>query len=112
MLRRGVRVYLKSLGKSATEAHLRSILATIPDALIIIDDMGMILSFSAAAEKLFGYLEDEVAGENVSMLMPSPDRERHDGYLESYRVPGRPAPSGRVDFTRSLPSSHACFLRR
>lgn len=81
-------MYLKSLGKSATEAHLRSILATIPDALIIIDDMGMILSFSAAAEKLFGYLEDEVAGENVSMLMPSPDRERHDGYLESYRDTG------------------------
>lgn len=88
MLRRGVRVYLKSLGKSATEAHLRSILATIPDALIIIDEMGMILSFSAAAEKLFGYAEEEVVGENVSMLMPSPDRERHDGYLKSYRDTG------------------------
>ena len=44
---RGNRVYLKSLGKAATEAHLRSILATVPDALIIIDEMGMILSFSA-----------------------------------------------------------------
>ena len=88
MLRRGVRVYLKSLGKSATEAHLRSILATIPDALIIIDEMGTILSFSAAAEKIFGYAEEEVVGENVSMLMPSPDRERHDGYLKSYRDTG------------------------
>jgi len=81
-------VYLKSLGKSATEAHLRSILATIPDALIIIDEVGTILSFSAAAEKMFGYAEEEVVGENVSMLMPSPDRERHDGYLRNYRNTG------------------------
>ena len=80
----GDQVYLKSLGPAATEAHLRSILATIPDAMIIIDEKGVILSFSAAAEKMFGYAEDEVVGENVSMLMPSPDRERHDGYLQNY----------------------------
>lgn len=84
----GNRVYLKSLGKSATEAHLRSILATVPDAMIIIDESGIILSFSAAAEKMFGYSESEVVGENVSMLMPSPDRERHDGYLQGYRDTG------------------------
>lgn len=81
-------MYLKSLGKSGTDAHLRSILATVPDAMIIIDEMGIILSFSAAAEKMFGYSEEEVVGENVSMLMPSPDRERHDGYLEKYRDTG------------------------
>ncbi len=84
----GNRVYLKSLGKSAREAHLRSILATVPDAMIIIDESGIILSFSAAAEKMFGYSESEVVGENVSMLMPSPDRERHDGYLQGYRDTG------------------------
>src|SRR6476620_3247084 len=71
-----------------TEAHLRSILATVPDAMVIIDEEGMILSFSAAAEKMFGYAESEVVGENVSMLMPSPDRERHDGYLTNYRRTG------------------------
>ena len=81
-------MYLKSMRKSATEAHLRSILATIPDAMIIIDEEGIILSFSAAAEKMFGYAEEEVVGENVSMLMPSPDRERHDGYLKNYRDTG------------------------
>lgn len=70
------------------EEQLRSILATVPDAMILIDAVGTILSFSAAAEKMFGYAEDEVAGENVSMLMPSPNRERHDGYLKNYRDTG------------------------
>lgn len=73
---------------AGSEEHLRSILATVPDAMVIIDERGTILSFSAAAEKMFGYAEDEVLGENVSMLMPSPDRERHDGYLNDYRDTG------------------------
>lgn len=67
-----------------SEAHLRSILSTVPDAMIVIDERGTIVSFSAAAERLFGYAQAEVAGSNVSMLMPSPYRERHDGYLERY----------------------------
>ena len=70
------------------ESHLRSILATVPDAMVVIDERGGILSFSAAAEKMFGFSEAEVLGENVSMLMPSPDRERHDSYLENYRRTG------------------------
>ena len=75
-------------GIYAREAHLRSILETVPDAMIIIDEHGLILSFSAAAERMFGFSEDEVLGENVSMLMPSPDRERHDGYLQRYMRTG------------------------
>ena len=66
------------------EQHLRSILATVPDAMIVIDERGTMISFSSAAERLFGFAEAEVVGQNVSMLMPSPDRERHDGYLERY----------------------------
>lgn len=66
------------------EAHLRSILATVPDAMVVIDEQGTILSFSAAAEKMFGYGEAEVIGSNVKLLMPSPDRERHDQYLNNY----------------------------
>jgi len=87
---------------SAGEAQLRSILATVPDAMIIIDDKGLLLSFSAAAEKLFGYSESEVIGENVSMLMPSPDRERHDSYLSDYRRTGKPKiiGTGRVTTAR------------
>jgi two-component system sensor kinase FixL len=72
----------------AREAHLRSIIETIPDAMIVIDEHGKILAFSAAAEEMFGYKEAELLGENVSTLMPSPDRERHDSYLERYLTTG------------------------
>lgn len=68
----------------ASATHLRSILETIPDAMVVIDREGRIISFSKAAEKLFGFAEAELLGENVSALMPSPDRERHDGYLQRY----------------------------
>ena len=71
------------------EAHLRSILATVPDAMVVIDEAGLILSFSAAAEKMFGYSEAEVVGENVKMLMPNPDRDRHDQYLINYLTTGK-----------------------
>lgn len=72
----------------AREAHLRSIIDTAPDALIVIDERGAIESFSPAAERLFGYGAGEVAGRNVSMLMPSPYREQHDGYLQRYMRTG------------------------
>ena len=71
-----------------SEAHVRSILSTVPDAMIVIDERGSILSFSSTAETMFGYAESEIAGENVSILMPSPDRERHDGYLGRYMRTG------------------------
>ena len=73
---------------SEAETHLRSILATVPDAMIVIDEAGLILSFSSAAEKMFGYSEQEVVGRNVRLLMPSPDRERHDQYLRNYLTTG------------------------
>jgi two-component system, LuxR family, sensor kinase FixL len=76
---------LRELGSAA---HLRSILETVPDAMVIINEKGLILSFSKAAERLFGFAEPELLGENVSTLMPSPDRERHDGYLKRYLTTG------------------------
>ncbi|KFG89386.1 Two-protein, nitrogen fixation sensor protein fixL [Sphingobium herbicidovorans NBRC 16415] len=69
---------------SLEQALLGSILATVPDALIVIDMKGQIISFSAAAQRMFQYAESDVLGENISMLMPSPDRERHDGYINHY----------------------------
>jgi two-component system sensor kinase FixL len=71
------------------ETHLRSILATVPDAMIVIDEAGLIVSFSAAAEKMFGYSESEVIDKNVKMLMPNPDRDRHDQYLANYLTTGK-----------------------
>jgi two-component system sensor kinase FixL len=71
-----------------SELHLRSILATVPDAMIVIDERGIILSFSSAAERLFGYSEAEVVGANVDILMPPSDAARHDRYLAHYRETG------------------------
>lgn len=66
------------------EAHLRSILDTVPDATVVIDEQGLITSFSAAAVRQFGYTEAEVLGRNVNMLMPEPYHHEHDGYIERY----------------------------
>ena len=72
----------------AREAHVQSILDTVPDAMIVIDENGVMQSFSNAAEHLFGYRAAEAIGNNVSMLMPSPYREAHDAYLGRYRQTG------------------------
>jgi two-component system sensor kinase FixL len=72
----------------ARESLLSSVLSTVPDAMVVIDENGVIMSFSAAAQALFGYSEQEIVGRNVSLLMPSPDRERHDAYLGRYLKTG------------------------
>jgi two-component system, LuxR family, sensor kinase FixL len=68
----------------ARAAHLQSILDSVPDAMIVIDERGSIQSFSSAAERLFGFRAADVLGENVRMLMPSPYRQDHDSYLGRY----------------------------
>ena len=70
------------------EAHLQSVLDTVPDAMIVIDTRGVMQSFSAAAERLFGYTAGQVVGRNVSMLMPEPYRAQHDGFLARYMATG------------------------
>jgi len=66
------------------EERLRAILETAVEGIITIDERGIIESVNAAAERIFGYSAKEIIGKNVSLLMPSPHRAAHDGYLENY----------------------------
>jgi two-component system sensor kinase FixL len=72
----------------AREAHVQSILDTVPEATIVIDERGIMHSFSVAAERLFGFTASEAIGQNVKVLMPAPYREAHDGYLDRYARTG------------------------
>ena len=70
------------------EAHLQSILDTVPDATVVIETDGTIVNFSAAAVRQFGYQPNEAIGQNVNILMPGPYHEQHDGYLARYLSTG------------------------
>lgn len=60
------------------------IVATAPDGVVTADASGAILSFSPSAEKMFGYSEAELLGENLKILMPVAQAARHDGYMRRY----------------------------
>lgn len=71
-------------GLERREAHLRSLLDTVPDAIVVIDEAGLIRDFSPSAERTFGWDAEDVRGRNVSLLMPEPYRSAHDGHLARY----------------------------
>lgn len=79
---------LSKLMVARTDAaqHTQAILDNMVDALITIDELGIILSFNLAATRIFGYAVDEVLGKNVKMLMPSPHRDNHDSYMRNYQT--------------------------
>ncbi len=66
------------------EARLSAILDTTVDGIITIDETGVIESVNAATERIFGYTGDELVGNNITMLMPSPYREEHGAYISRY----------------------------
>ena len=89
LLRRGrLRANAMTREMLARQAHLQSILDTVPEAMIVIDEHGIIQSFSSAAERLFGYAAADAIGQNVRILMPSPYRESHDSYIQRYKDTG------------------------
>jgi hypothetical protein len=72
------------ISEDLLRARTQSILETAVDAIITIDERGIVDSFNPAAERIFGFRADEVLGRNVSMLMPPPDSSRHDRYIAEY----------------------------
>jgi len=80
---------MRKTDDSAASGPLDALMDAAVDAIIIIDDRGLIQSFNGAAEAMFGYLESEVRGHNVSLLMPEPHRSSHDSYLASYAQSGK-----------------------
>jgi two-component system, LuxR family, sensor kinase FixL len=67
---------------------LQTVYDTSPDAIIVIDETARVCSFNKMAEKLFNYMEEEVLGQNVKMLMPAYFAQQHDGYMERYMRTG------------------------
>lgn len=69
---------------ATSEARMHALLAAAVDGIISIDERGLIQLVNPAAERMFGYSAHELIGKNVSLLIPSPYREEHDGYLARY----------------------------
>ena len=67
-----------------SDARWRAVIDAAVDGIIVIDSRGRIEAFNHAAEQMFAYREDEVLGQNIRMLMPEPDRSKHDGYLRHH----------------------------
>ena len=73
---------------SASETRIRAIVNNVVDAIITIDERGVVESFNFAAERIFGVSVSEIVGKNISLLMPEPDASRHDSYLRRYLETG------------------------
>lgn len=75
-------------GEDNIQKYLTAIFDTVIDGIIIINARGIIQTVNPAACRQFGYAPEEMVGRNVSMLMPAPDNDRHDGYINSYLQTG------------------------
>lgn len=101
------RIRTECLSLQNSEHRIRAILNGADDAVITIDEQGRIESANPATEVLFGYPAADLIGKNVKLLMPSPYREEHDGYLQRYMAThekhvigtGREVPAVRRDGT-------------
>ncbi len=99
VLATGIDVTEKNLNEEAlseNKAFLRSIIDVSPEAVITINEDGAIISFSKQAQEMFGHKEADVLGKNISMMMPEPDKSKHDGYMKSYLRTGEAKIIGRA----------------
>lgn len=71
-----------------SESRFRAVLDTAVDGIIRIDARGRVRGFNGAAERIFGYSQEEMLGTNVSRLMPEPTCNEHDQYLQHYQQTG------------------------
>ena len=58
------------------------------DAIVVINDQGVILTVNENCKKIFGYHESELVNKNVSILMPAPYKQQHNSYLQNYKQSG------------------------
>lgn len=78
----------KSAELRESERRIQSVLDHALDAILTIDESGIIETFNPAAEGIFGYSADEAIGQSVNILMPEPHRSQHDDYMQAYMRTG------------------------
>lgn len=74
---------------AGAEERMRSVVNHVVDGIISIDDQGTVTTFNPAAERIFGYIAEEIVGRNINLLMPEPYHSEHDGYIASYLRTGQ-----------------------
>lgn len=79
---------IESPHRALHEGLFEAVMAAVVDGMIVIDRTGVVLSYSPSCQQLFGYLAEEVVGQNVKVLMPAPYQAEHDGYLEQHLSTG------------------------
>ena len=94
---------------AAGEERLASVIQSSLDGIVVIDEDGVVELFNPASERLFGYTADEVVGRNVSMLMPEPYRDEHDGYVARYLETGEAHVIGAVREVEGLRKDGSTF---
>ena len=76
--------------------HTAAILDNVIDAVIAIDENGLMTSYNRAAERMFGYAADEVIGNEIAMLMPSEHATSHGNYIKRFIHTGHRRIMGRL----------------
>lgn len=74
------------LKREAKNIHI--ITDNVADAIIVINEKGIVEYFNVAAQKMFGYSEKEILGKSVNILMPPPHNDKHDEYIDNYLKTG------------------------